>query len=129
MSKHSYNCNDGYYRINNVYRDRPLAYCPYGSCGVIETKDALYLKSYTTFVIKYDKKMNLLQCSGTYSRTTIKHIIAFTREICGNNLYHIMKKCYQDNVAYNPNTGEIVELNGNFDVYGFQGIKKNLEVA
>lgn len=69
MSKYFYDCNDGYYRKNNVYRDRPLAYCPYGSCGVIETKDALYLKSYTTFVIKYDKKTNFLQCSGTYSRT------------------------------------------------------------
>lgn len=122
MSKNFYNCVDGYRYTTGVYRDRPLAYCPYGSCGVIETKDALYLKSYTTLVIKYDKKRNTLQCSGTYSATTRKHIGAFLKEYFPTVSYYTMKQCYLDSKAYNPTTGEIIDQYGNTDIYGFKEV-------
>ena len=120
MSKNFYNCVDGIYITKNVYRDRPLAYCPHGSCGVIETENALYLKSYTTFVIKYDKKRNTLQCSGTYSATTRKHIGAFLKEYFPTVSYYTMKQCYLDNKAYHPTTGEILDQSGKQDIYGIE---------
>lgn len=116
-------CDGFFYR--NAYYDKPLAYMPYASAGLIETKNAVYLKSYTTFVCKVDDK-GWLQCTGIYSRTTMKHIAAFTKQFCnGKNLYHICKAIYQDGKAYNIYTGEILNLdpnNYNNDGYGFATI-------
>ena len=55
MTKNYYNCIDGIYYVDNVYRDRPLEYCKYGSCGILETDKAIYLKSYTTLVLRLEK--------------------------------------------------------------------------
>ena len=107
MSKNYYACNDGYYRVNGVYRDRPLKYLPYGSAGILEFKDTIILKSYTTQVIELNKKTGWLYCTGLYSRTTIKHISVFLKEICPNTSYYTIKDCVNNGNVYNVFTGEI----------------------
>lgn len=111
MSKNYYNCIDGIYYTNNVYRDRPLKYIPYGSCGILETKDNIYLKSYTTMVLRLEKKTGWIWCSGLYSRTTIKHISAFLKEFCPGVSYYAIKDSYLNGMKYNINTGECKKAN------------------
>ncbi len=123
MSKNYYTCLVGIgFKSENNYRDKPLAYCPYGSCGIIYNGKDTMLKSYETFVLKKDSN-GFVQCTGVYSRTTMKHISAWLKEIASNISYHTMKKCYLDNVAINAETGEIKALNGKRDFYGFQGLE------
>lgn len=101
--------NDGYYR-KAAYYDKPLKFCPYGSCGVITFKDGtIQLKSYTTIVIEISPD-GWMVCSGTYSATTRKHIGAFLKEYAPQVNYYTMKQITADEMAYNMNTGEIKPL-------------------
>lgn len=90
-------------------QNKKLKYCPYGQAyAVIDENGAISLVSYTTTVIVIDPQ-GWLTCSGTYSRTTIKHIGAFMREYT-NLSYHDAKRAYTDNHTINIYTGEIVPL-------------------
>lgn len=126
MSKNYYNCNVGIgFLSENNYRDQPLEYLPYGSCGTVFIKKDKNpaLKSYQTFVLQKDVN-GYVQCTGIYSRTTIKHIAAWLKEFAPKISYHTMKQCYIKNLAIHAENGNIVELDGKFDVYGFQGVKE-----
>ena len=107
MNKNYYNCLDGYYYKTGIYRDRPLKYIPYGQAGILENDDYIWLKSYTTIVLELNKKTGWLYCTGLYSRTTIKHISAFLREVCPNTSYYTIRDCYKNAKIYNVYTGEV----------------------
>ena len=101
--------NDGYF-TKTVNYEKNLAYCPYGSAGIIFNDNGTHLISYTTTVCSIDKN-GFLSCTGTYSATTRKHIAAFLKEYAPNMCYHDAKKAYENNYAINIYTGEIVNYN------------------
>ena len=85
---------------------RKLKYCPYGQAHVvIDEHGAKTLVSYTTPVVTIDP-MGWLTCTGTYSRTTIKHISAFMKEYT-NLDYYTAKNAYLNKYTINIYTGEI----------------------
>lgn len=55
------------------------------------TDGSLVLVSYVTEVIRLDPAKNTVECTGTYSRTTIKHIGWFLREYFPSLNYYDMK--------------------------------------
>ena len=61
------------------------------------------LISYSTLVIRVFPS-GWLECTGLYSRTTIKHIGYFMRQI--GRSYYDAKKAYTDSLFFNPTTGE-----------------------
>ena len=86
-----------------------LKYCPYGQTYAVKDEHgAISLVSYTTTVIVIDPQ-GWLTCSGTYSRTTIKHISAFMKEYTTLSYYEA-KHAHQNNYAINIYTGEIQPL-------------------
>ena len=97
---------DGYYEKTVTY-DKRLAYCPYGSAGVIVNDNGIHLVSYTTLVCSIDND-DFLTCTGTYSATTRKHINAFLKEYAPNLCYYDAKACYEKGHAINIHTGEII---------------------
>lgn len=100
---------NGYYTTTAHYT-RNLKYCPYGSCGVNDYNDGcLHLVSYTTRVISIDAD-GWLDCSGTYSATTRKHIGAFLKEYAPNLNYHDAKRAAIENIQINIRTREIRPL-------------------
>lgn len=94
---------NGYYYTTAHYT-RNLKYCPYGSCGVNAYGDGcIHLVSYTTRVISIDAD-GWLDCSGTYSATTRKHIGAFLKEYAPNISYQDAKAAFIHNYAINIHT-------------------------
>lgn len=67
----------------------------------------IILQSYNTYVIIVDPE-GWLKCTGIYSRTTIKHIGWFMRELYGLS-YYDAKRCWEDNKLFNVHTGEYIE--------------------
>lgn len=66
--------------------------------------------SYATKVATIDA-VGWLTCSGTYGQTTRRHIGQFLKEYGeGGANYYNAKYCYQNDMAYNVRTGEILEL-------------------
>lgn len=65
---------------------------------------ALELVSYFTSVIRVNAE-GWLEVKGLYSRTTIKHIGWFMRELGFS--YQLAKQLYMDNKRFNIHTGEI----------------------
>lgn len=65
---------------------------------------AMALVSYTTAVIGINPE-GWLEVSGLYSRTTIKHIGWFMREL--GFTYQLAKELYLNNMRFNIHTGEI----------------------
>ena len=101
--------NDGYF-TKTVHYDKNLAFCPYGSAGVVFNNNGVHLISYTTLVCSIDND-GFLSCTGVYSRTTMKHIGAFLKEYAPNMCYYDAKKAYENSYAINIYTGEIVKYN------------------
>ena len=66
--------------------------------------DTVQLVSYTTTVIEITPE-GWLEVNGLYSRTTIKHIGWFMREL--GFTYQLAKQLYMDNKRFNIYTGEI----------------------
>lgn len=98
--------NDGYYRTRVVY-DKPLKYCPNGSAGVVISNDGtIHLVSYTTRVISLTSD-GWMNCSGTYSATTRKHIGAFMKEYGNGLTYYTAKELAETGNQMNIYTGEI----------------------
>ena len=107
----SYKSACGIYRDHSIqWVDKKLDAMPYAQAGIIKNSHGTFLKSYETIVINIDND-GWMHVSGLYSRTTIKHISAFMREISGGKLnYYHAKKCYQNNELLNIYTGEIKKL-------------------
>ena len=90
-----------------------LSGMPYASATVYRNNDgSMELYSYKTMVIFIDKD-GWMDCTGTYSATTRKHIRSFMRnevsKLSGHSLnYYHAKQCYMDNVKMNIYTGEII---------------------
>lgn len=81
----------------------------YAQAGVVLRDDGtIDLVSYTTLVCRIfpDGRM---ECTGIYSRTTIKHIGWFMREYA-RGTYYDAKKAYQDGMYYNVYTGEYTPM-------------------
>ena len=90
-----------------------LSGMPYASASVYKNTDgSMELYSYKTMVIFIDKD-GWMECTGTYSTTTRKHIGSFMRNevsaMSGHPLgYYAAKYCYENNVKMNIYTGEII---------------------
>lgn len=95
---------DGIYR-RQVYYHEHLKYCPYGSAGVFHEDGNTCLISYTTTVVKIDAD-GWLECYGTYSATTRRHIGAFMTEYGNGYTYHDAKACFERGQRLNIRTGE-----------------------
>lgn len=81
----------------------------YAQAYVIIDDDGISLISYTTLVCNIDAD-GFLTCTGTYSRTTIKHIGWFMRAYGHGLTYYDAKRCYLDDVGINVYTGEVKTL-------------------
>ena len=70
-----------------------LAGHEYAQAAVYENGNEINLISYVTRVItvKHENGKRLIECTGTYSRTTIKHIGWFCREYIPDLTYHDIK--------------------------------------
>ena len=94
---------------------KKLAYMPYAQAHVeIDDDGNKYLFSYRTLVIELTAD-GWLTCTGTYSRTTIRHIGAFMREYVEwpNGMhgdYFTAKNAYLGNYRLNVETGEVEDL-------------------
>lgn len=95
--------------------EKRLKYMPYASAHIREFVDedgfpeAKWLVSYRTVVIMLGKE-GWLQCTGTYSRTTMRHISAFMKEFGNGYTYYDAKKCFENNVELNIYSGEMRRL-------------------
>lgn len=67
------------------------------------------LVSYETTVISIDAD-GWLTCTGTYSATTRKHIVAFMKEWAPLLSYYDAKAAYEGNHRVNVLTGEVLPL-------------------
>ena len=94
---------------------KKLAYMPYAQAHVeIDDEGNKYLFSYRTLVIELTAD-GWLTCTGTYSRTTIRHIGAFMREYVEwpngeRGDYFTAKNAYLGNYRLNVETGEVEDL-------------------
>lgn len=94
---------------------KKLAYMPYAQAHVeIDDAGNKYLFSYRTLVIELTAD-GWLTCTGTYSRTTIRHIGAFMREYIEwpngkRGDYFTAKNAYLGNYRLNVETGEVEDL-------------------
>lgn len=89
--------NNGWEKVVAHY-DRILSLMPYAQAGVMVEDDRIILISYTTPVIFLwvDKRGHrCMDCSGTYSATTRKHIGAFLREYCPEVCYYDAKRAFK----------------------------------
>ena len=64
------------------------------------------LVSYTTVVCELDNE-GWLKVNGLYSRTTIKHIGWFMKDL--GFTYQLAKQLYLDNKEFNIYTGEVID--------------------
>lgn len=92
-----------------------LSIMPYAQAHVVADDNGnIALISYKTQVVFIDSD-GWMTCSGTYSRTTIRHIGAFMREYvkypngtCGS--YFDAKNAYLGGYRFNIHTGEVEDL-------------------
>lgn len=97
---------DGIFRKVVTYDDR-LKYCPYGSAVVVyECDGGISLYSYTTRISTIDKD-GWMDCTGTYSVTTRKHIGAFLKEYGNGVTYQTAKELARTGNKININDGRI----------------------
>jgi hypothetical protein len=94
---------------------KKLASMPYAQAHVeIDEAGNKYLFSYRTLVIELTAD-GWLTCTGTYSRTTIRHIGAFMREYVEwpngeRGDYFTAKNAYLGKYRLNVETGEVEDL-------------------
>lgn len=98
-----------------MYTRKALALMPYAQACVLVGEDgSATLISYETTVIYIDAE-GWMTCTGTYSRTTIRHIGAFMKEYVeypnGSwGTYFDAKAAYLGGYRFNIKTGEVGEL-------------------
>jgi hypothetical protein len=93
----------------------PLTFMPYAQAGTVQEGQHIALISYKTHVCGVVD--NQAYCYGTFSRTTMRHIGAFAKQVGQGLSYHIFKKCWRLNAIYRTDlkcfvsieTGEILE--------------------
>ena len=98
----------GYFEhVRTVTVSKKLDRMPYAQAGIVYHDDgSVDLISYETLVIRIDGA-GWLECTGTYSQTTRKHIGAFMRELTGGRYdYYTVKECYENSMMFNIRTGE-----------------------
>ena len=95
---------NGWQKVNAWY-DQPLKYMPHAQAGIVKNKYGIHLVSYTTRVISIDPN-GWVDCTGTYSATTRKHIGAFLKEYAPTLNYYDMKRAFLGDYEININTGE-----------------------
>lgn len=93
----------------NVYN---LKYMPYAQAKIVKDENTSVLVSYQTKVAQVDKD-GWLKIFGLYSHTTRKHIGAFMRELGLD--YKTAKFLYENGLKLNINTGEIKDIDFNYD--------------
>lgn len=77
-------------------------------CAILVRADGtLLLRSYNTIVLTLTKD-GWLECTGLYSRTTIKHIGWFMRNYGRGCSYYTAKSAYESNTVVNVETGEVL---------------------
>ena len=95
----------GYYEKKvDVYTDKNLKNMPYAQAGVriekFQGTNIYVLVSYETDILEIiGDRINIL-FSPSYSRSTIKHVIAFLREYVPTVSYQTVKQAYFDNKDY-----------------------------
>lgn len=88
---------------------------PYAQAGVWEYDDGtIELHSYRTMIIRIDKD-GWMECTGTYSPTTRKHIGAFMRNEVSKKSnhplnYYTAKNLYLNGLRMNIHTGEVEKI-------------------
>ena len=87
-----------------------LQFMPYAQAIVITNENTKILRSYETNVIIIDTASGWVQCSGTYSNTTRRHIGAFCKEVGCGLTYQLMKRIFTNKEKFNIYTGEIIAL-------------------
>jgi hypothetical protein len=98
-----------------IMKNTKLPSMPYASAHVNYNNDgSIDLISYVTRVITVTAD-GWMDCTGTYSATTRKHISAFMRDIVaplsGHPLtYYTAKECYEKGLCMNIHTGEVVPV-------------------
>src|SRR5574344_75466 len=100
-----------------MYTTSTLKFMPYAQATVRRYDNGdIYMISYRTVVIRLSAD-GWLTCTGTYSRTTIRHIGAFMKEFvslpngeCGS--YYMAKDAYHGGYSINIHTGEVRPLQG-----------------
>lgn len=81
---------------------------PYAQAHVIECEDGYKaLQSYDTIVVEVDPE-GWLHINGLFSRTTIRHIGWFMREL--GFTYQLAKALYVDSKEMNIYTGEVIDI-------------------
>ena len=96
--------SNGWQKVN-AYYTKPLRFMPYAQAGMVKNKYGIHLVSYTTRVISISPD-GWLDCTGTYSPTTRKHIGAFLKEYAPSLSYYDAKRAYLNDYEININTGE-----------------------
>ena len=93
------------YEIVNV---APMPEHEYSQCKILVRKDGtILLQSYNTIVCSIDTE-GWLDCSGLYSRTTIKHIGWFMRNYGNGCSYYDAKYAWKNSCVVNTKTGEVL---------------------
>ena len=87
-----------------------LKFMPYAQAKVKTDDEHIQLISYTTMVIEIDLTTGWVNCTGTYSQTTRKHISAFCKEFGYGLNYQLIKMLVGQHEIYNIYTGEIRDI-------------------
>lgn len=97
-------------KLANVKNVSPIPDHEYAQAKIITMDDGtIMLQSYRTIVASVTED-GWLDCSGTYSRTTIKHIGWFMRIVkarFGYGDYYTAKGAYETGTCVNLLTGEV----------------------
>ena len=100
-----------------MYTTSTLKFMPHAQATVRRYENGdIYMISYRTVVIRLSAD-GWLTCTGTYSRTTIRHIGAFMKEFVSlpngeHGSYYMAKEAYLGGYAINICTGEVRPLEG-----------------
>lgn len=94
--------------MNNIITIKKLPTMPYAQAHIEYIDDNnVYLWSYNTLVAQIEN--GWLTINGLYSATTRRHIGCFIRTYIKGGDYQLAKQLYNDNMAYNINTGEVMD--------------------
>ena len=106
MKSYTAHCQSGYYSYDRrVTVTRRLDRMPSAQAGIIDRPNGTMLVSYETIVAEIID--NWLHVYGLFSATTRKHIGAYLHEIAPRLCYYDAKRCYEDGLEMNIETGEV----------------------
>ena len=106
MKTYVAHCSSDYYQYDRyVTVDKRLDRMPSAQAGIILRRDGSQLVSYETVVCEIID--GWLHVYGLFSSSTRRHIGAYLHEVAPALSYHDAKRCYNDDVELNVNTGEI----------------------